>query len=83
VLRGGPWAVDGCAAPVTSTAGPVTRVVAGCPDGRAVELVTVDGAGHQWPGAGPKLAGDPPSAALDATRELWAFFSRHPAGGPS
>lgn len=31
-------AVDGCPAPSTATAGPVTTATAACPDGRAVEL---------------------------------------------
>ena len=74
--------VDGCAAPAVSTAGPVTTSVATCPDGRAVELITIDGAGHQWPGSTrnliQRLAGtDPPSTALDATDTIWRFFSTH------
>jgi polyhydroxybutyrate depolymerase len=79
-------AVDGCAAPTSTTAGAVTTSVATCPGGRAVELVTIDGAGHQWPGSTPKRLGrllglDPPSTALDATAVIWAFFSEHPKGG--
>jgi len=74
--------VDGCAAPAVSTAGSVTTSVATCPDGRAVELITIDGAGHQWPGSTRNLiqrvAGtDPPSTALDATDTIWRFFSTH------
>ncbi|MGO8852517.1 MAG: polyhydroxybutyrate depolymerase, partial [Mycobacterium sp.] len=48
-----------------------------------VELISVDGAGHQWPGGEPsplaeKLAGiPPPSTALDATDTIWGFFSQH------
>lgn len=78
-------AVNGCAAPVTTVAGPVTTSAATCPDGRSVVLTTIDGAGHQWPGAAPKravqqLAGaDPPSTALDATVLFWGYFSRSPA----
>jgi len=77
-------AVDRCAAPVTTTAGPVTTSAATCPDGRAVELITIAGAGHQWPGAVPRplvqkaLGLDPPSTALDATRTIWAFLAAHP-----
>jgi polyhydroxybutyrate depolymerase len=72
---------DGCAPPVISTAATVTSSVARCPDGRAVELVTVAGAGHQWPGAADKpiatklLHLDPPSTALDATEVIWRFFA--------
>ncbi|MFE0463443.1 alpha/beta hydrolase family esterase [Kitasatospora sp. NPDC058965] len=78
-------AVDRCAAPTSSTEGPVTRLAGSCPQGRAVELVTVDGAGHQWPGGAPRTAAerllglDPPSTALDATGEFWSFFAAHPA----
>lgn len=78
--------VDGCAPPATSTEGPVTRSLATCPDGRAVELVTIAGAGHQWPGSVAKpvlervLGLDPPSTALDATDTIWQFFSAHRLG---
>jgi len=76
--------VDGCSPPVSSTAGVVTRSVASCPDGRTVELITIAGAGHQWPGSqghgliGRLLGLDPPSHALDATSTIWAFFAAHP-----
>lgn len=74
---------DRCAAPVVSTAATVTTSVATCPGGRAVELITIAGAGHQWPGAVPNpiaqrlLGTDPPSTALDATRVIWTFFAAH------
>ncbi|WP_422769502.1 alpha/beta hydrolase family esterase [Plantactinospora sp. WMMC1484] len=76
--------VDGCAAPQRSTSGPVTRAVSTCPDGRAVELVTIAGAGHQWPGSRPpgpvarRLGLDEPSTALDATETIWRFLHAHP-----
>jgi polyhydroxybutyrate depolymerase len=76
--------VDSCAAPAVATAGVVTTSVAACPQGRAVELITVAGAGHQWPGsAGPGplasrlLQLDPPSTALNATDTIWRFFAAH------
>ena len=49
-----------------------------CSGGSEVELVTIEGGGHSWPG-GDRLARflDPPSAALDATGEIWRFFARH------
>lgn len=78
--------VDGCAAPATSTDGPVTTSTATCAQGRAVTLITIDGAGHQWPGSSKgsarlqkALGIDPPSTALDATSTIWAFFAAHPA----
>jgi len=75
--------VDNCAAPAVTTAGTVTTSVAACPAGRAVELITIAGAGHQWPGAAPNLLAqrllhtDPPSTALDATAVIWRFFTSH------
>ncbi|WP_432843940.1 extracellular catalytic domain type 1 short-chain-length polyhydroxyalkanoate depolymerase [Dactylosporangium sp. CA-092794] len=81
-------ATDRCGEPATSTAGDVTRATATCPGGRAVELITIAGAGHQWPGQpGPRGAAaralglDPPSDALDATHTIWTFFAAHPRGG--
>jgi polyhydroxybutyrate depolymerase len=78
-------AVDGCPPPTVTTAGPVHTTSAGCPDGRAVTLIVVDGAGHQWPGSRPAhpvrpraIAPDPPSTALDATATIWDFFAAHP-----
>ncbi len=81
--------VDHCPAPTVGTAGSVTTSVARCPAGRDVELVTIAGAGHQWPGGEPKpvlerlLHLDPPSGALNATDTIWRFFATHPkpAGG--
>lgn len=77
-------ATDHCGSPVITTEGPVTRSAARCPHGRAVDLVTIAGAGHQWPGAKPNPIGerllglDPPSTALNATRTIWDFFAAHP-----
>jgi polyhydroxybutyrate depolymerase len=74
---------DHCTAPAVSTAGTVTTSVAACPAGRAVELITIAGAGHQWPGAVPDpvaqrlLGTDPPFTALDATQVIWTFFAAH------
>ncbi|WP_042387139.1 alpha/beta hydrolase family esterase [Streptacidiphilus melanogenes] len=78
-------ATDRCAAPTTTTSGPVTTASAVCPDGRAVTLVTITGAGHQWPGSPDRpliqraLGLDTPSRALDATSVFWTFFAAHPA----
>lgn len=77
-------ATDRCGPPSVHTDGVVTTSVASCPAGRAVELITIAGAGHQWPGAADKpqlaktLGTDPPSTALDATATIWAFFAAHP-----
>jgi polyhydroxybutyrate depolymerase len=70
--------IDHCAAPAVSTAGAVTTSIAACPAGRTVELVTIAGAGHQWPGGVPGTGmGDPPSTALNATQVIWEFFAKH------
>jgi polyhydroxybutyrate depolymerase len=76
--------IDHCAAPAVRTAGAVTTSTASCPAGRAVELITIAGAGHQWPGSAPRpliqrlLGTDPPSTALNATQVIWQFFAAHP-----
>ncbi len=71
--------VDRCANPTVTATGAVTTSTADCADGRGVTLITIDGAGHQWPGSQPVREGaDPPSDALDATTTLWAFFAAHP-----
>lgn len=66
---------DDCSDPTTVVAGLVTTVSAACPDDRTVTLVTVAGAGHQWPGSDPREgAADQPSTAMDATAVIWEFF---------
>jgi polyhydroxybutyrate depolymerase len=75
--------IDSCAPPTSITAGVVTTETAACADGRTVELISVAGAGHQWPGgmSNPileKLGILPaPSTALDATDTIWQFFSQN------
>lgn len=71
--------VDRCAPPTVTTDGPVTTSRADCADGRGVTLITIDGAGHQWPGGQTVRGGaDPPSPALNATSVIWTFFADHP-----
>jgi polyhydroxybutyrate depolymerase len=66
---------DGCGDPVVTDAPPVTTSTSTCADGRTVTLVTVAGAGHQWPGSVAREgATDQPSDALDATALIWEFF---------
>lgn len=64
-------AVDDCAAPSRTVASPVITSIAACPAGRTVELITVIGGHHDWPGAG----GEP--GALDTTGTIWRFFAEH------
>ena len=83
------WATtSGCtAAPVTTdepdrvTDGTrVRRTVYGtCREGRSVELYTIEGGGHTWPG-GPPVGGSVGRVTreIDATPLIWAFFAQHP-----
>lgn len=76
--------IDRCGTPSIKDAAGVHDETSQCADGRVVELITVDGAGHQWPGsATPPPAAvallhlDQPSDAFNATEVLWEFFSSH------
>lgn len=46
-------------------------VYAGCTGAASVQLYTIDGAGHEWPGAPQQ------SNAIDASSVMWAFFTQH------
>lgn len=71
-------AVNNCEPSDATTVGLVTTSTATCPAGRAVTLITIAGAGHQWPGSDAVRDGAvPPSTALDATSTIWAFFAAH------
>ncbi|HVX41919.1 MAG TPA: PHB depolymerase family esterase [Gemmatimonadaceae bacterium] len=65
---------------IDSTPALVHRTYAPCAGGTAVELYTIVGGGHAWPG-GERLARflDAPSHALDATSVIWNFFAAHHA----
>jgi polyhydroxybutyrate depolymerase len=77
----------GCAAAPATTDEPdrltdgtrVRRTVyAGCREGRAVELYTIEGGGHTWPGgpvAGVRVGRV--SREIDATELIWGFFAQH------
>jgi polyhydroxybutyrate depolymerase len=59
----------------------VHRVWQGCEDGVAVELYTIEGGGHTWPGASFDLASrglGVTTKDLIATETIWAFFEAHP-----
>jgi len=51
----------------------------GCRDDGSVELYTVEGGGHTWPG-GPPVGGSVGrvSRDIDATPVIWSFFAQHP-----
>ncbi len=75
--------IDACGPPTSNTTDSVTTDTAACPNALAVQLISLAGAGHQWPGGVPsplveKVAGMPgPSTALNATDTIWKFFSQH------
>lgn len=81
------WAAhDGCApSPATSTRsrGATLTAYSTCRDGASVELYTVAGEGHEWPGGPPlpravtRVLG-PQSNAVNANDVMWSFFSSHP-----
>jgi polyhydroxybutyrate depolymerase len=49
-----------------------------CLQGRDVELYTIEGGGHTWPGGPPTRHVGRVSRELDGTRVIWEFFARHP-----
>jgi polyhydroxybutyrate depolymerase len=81
------WAAhDGCDATPLDTE-PATGVeltaYGGCEDGAVVDLYTIVGEGHEWPG-GPTLPArdtgvlGAQSNAINADATMWAFFDAHP-----
>lgn len=60
----------------------VTRLeYTNCADDATVVLYTLNGAGHQWPGARnplPEWMLGPASNSIDATSLMWVFFREHP-----
>ncbi len=71
--------VDQCGPPEVRTNAPVTTSTAACADHRSVELVTIDGGRHQWPGGTTFLERFGPAHVLNATQTIWQFFAAHPA----
>ena len=63
---------------VESPANGVTlRAQRGCDGGATAHFITIDGMGHQWPGGQvyARVLAGPGSNALNATDEIWKFFS--------
>ena len=51
----------------------------GCAGSTAVELYTVIGGGHSWPGGqGGWPGADQPTQTISATQLIWEFFTAHP-----
>ncbi|MGH9409636.1 MAG: hypothetical protein ACRD1V_09315, partial [Vicinamibacterales bacterium] len=61
----------------------VRRAYGKCAGGADVDLYTILGGGHDWPGGGalPEWLCGPFSRGIDATSVMWAFFRRHPLAG--
>jgi polyhydroxybutyrate depolymerase len=80
------WAKhDHCSAtPVTTTLSPHIRLSTyrSCAPGSTVELYSVEGGGHTWPGATIIVPGlNATTHEIDASATIWAFFAAHP--GPT
>jgi polyhydroxybutyrate depolymerase len=56
------------------------REYTNCADNAAVELYTVHGGGHTWPGGGPlpEWFVGRTTRTIDATSLMWDFFAKHP-----
>lgn len=55
----------------------------GCHEGRQVRLCVTEDGGHSWPGGvKPRNRGPEPSKAIDATEEIWKFFSSQVSASP-
>jgi polyhydroxybutyrate depolymerase len=81
------WAShNGCSATPTVTtpaAGATLTSYSPCHQAAQVELYTLEGAGHEWPGGPhvPRALRDvlgPQSHAVDANTTMWSFFEHHP-----
>jgi polyhydroxybutyrate depolymerase len=76
---------DGCATPATVAQhnGYSFTSYAACKSGADVELYSLKGEGHEWPG-GPTVSPlvtdvlGPQSDAVDADTVMWSFFVKHP-----
>lgn len=54
-------------------------VYSGCRQDAAVELYTIIGGGHAWPGGQPGWkGGDVSTTGLNASQVIWEFFAAHP-----
>ncbi|MEE3851739.1 prolyl oligopeptidase family serine peptidase [Gordonia sp. LSe1-13] len=84
----GRWADrNGCGANSVTRTGAVdvARTIYPCAPANSVELYTIHGGGHNWPGGDPTLAATPITgpitSSISATAIIWDFFRRHPMTG--
>ncbi len=56
------------------------EVWSGCREGVAVELYTILGGGHAWPGGNStgRPGADQPTQTISASQLIWEFFAAHP-----
>jgi polyhydroxybutyrate depolymerase len=80
------WAEhDSCAAQPANASpadGVQLSIYTGCQNGAAVDLYSIAGAGHTWPGGPPLPPGleaalGPESSAVDANALIWTFFQHY------
>jgi polyhydroxybutyrate depolymerase len=78
----GSWvSFDGCGSqPQTESFADIRHDTwTGCADATAVELYTIVGGGHAWPGGKGGWAGsDEPTTTISASGLIWQFFAAHP-----
>ena len=70
--------IDQCGPPDVTVKAPVTTSTAACADHRSVELITIEGGRHQWPGGNTFLERLGPAHVLNAAQTIWQFFAAHP-----
>jgi polyhydroxybutyrate depolymerase len=55
------------------------NVWTGCTASTAVELYTINGGGHAWPGGeAGRVDADQPTQTISASQLIWEFFAAHP-----
>lgn len=84
------WAArNGCgsAPAVDRVTTDVTRTVYPCATDSSVELYTIEGGGHTWPGGNTTTVPEPivgrVTNTISATQVIWDFFRAHPLDTPS
>jgi polyhydroxybutyrate depolymerase len=82
MLNMGDWArLDGCRpTPTTTTVKTEVTLTAWphCSTHTEVDLYTIEGGGHSWPGADPAKSPTPTTQQINATALMLNFFARHP-----
>jgi len=72
---------DGCnSQPQTNSFDDIRHEVwTGCTSSTSVELYTIIGGGHSWPGGQGRGAGsDQPTTTISASQLIWKYFAAHP-----